>query len=383
MWLQASLQVRFSQALYFPLANKLAAGTEQAMRVLSLMSLFILAAAAATTASASAETNTVTLTAEQVRRLDIKVEPVRPAKVEGLAVLPGTVIPPLNSRIVATAPFAGTVTQVHVLPGQRVSKGDPVATISSRELLDVQSQLSQAEAELQMADAIARRKRLLVEKKFQNPVVAEEAEAQVNKIKAVIEQHKRTLTLHAIVPGQNGEYSIPAAQDGTVVEVNAMPGDTIAAMGAVVTVDTSNKLWVEVQVPASVVELIKPGSAIQIVGGPKGHVVSVGTSLQRLTRSALLYAAIPASSGLLVGQLVTVQLQRPAVPGAVSVPANAVARIAGQSAVFVRNDSGFTIKTVELRGQSADAATIVGDLPPDARVAASGLPQLEQMLQGE
>jgi len=148
-----------------------------------------------------------------------------------------------------------------------------------------------------------------------------------------------------------------------------------------VTVDTSNKLWVEVQVPASVVELIKPGSAIQIVGGPKGHVVSVGTSLQRMTRSALLYAAIP--SGLLVGQLVTVQLQRPAVPGAVSVPANAVARIAGQSAVFVRNDSGFTIKTVELRGQSADAATIVGDLPPDAQVAASGLPQLEQMLQGE
>jgi cobalt-zinc-cadmium efflux system membrane fusion protein len=382
MWLQASVQVRFSQVLHIPLANKFAAA-EQAMRVLSLTSLFILAAAAASTASASAETNTVTLTAEQVRRLDIKVEPVRPAKVEGLAVLPGTVVPPLNSRIVATAPFAGTVTQVYVLPGQRVSKGDPVATISSRELLDVQRQLSQAEAELQMADAIARRKRLLADKNVQHPVVAEEAEAQVNKIKAVIEQHKRTLSLNAIVPGQNGEYSIPAAQDGTVVEVNAMPGDTIAAMGAVVTVDTSNKLWVEVQVPASVVELIKPGSAIQIVGGPKGHVVSVGTSLQRMTRSALLYAAIPTSSGLLVGQLVTVQLQRPAVPGALSVPANAIARIAGQSAVFVRNDSGFTIKTVELRGQSADAATIVGDLPPDAQVAASGLPQLEQMLQGE
>ena len=75
-----------------------------------------------------------------------------------------------------------------MLPGQRVSKGTPVATISSRELLDVQSQLSQAEAELQMAEAIARRKRLLFDKNFQNPVVAEEAEAQVAKIEAVIEQ---------------------------------------------------------------------------------------------------------------------------------------------------------------------------------------------------
>jgi len=353
------------------------------MRVLILTSVLILAAAAASTASASAETNTVTLTAEQVRRLDIKVEPVRPAAVEALAVLPGTVIPPLNSRVVATAPFAGTVTQVQVLPGQRVSKGAPLATISSRDLLDVQSQLSQAEAELQMADAVARRKRLLADKKFQNPIVAEEAEAQVAKIKAVIEQYKRTLSLNGISLRQSGEYSIPATQDGTVVEVNAMPGDTIAAMGAVVTVDTSNELWVEVQVPASVVALVKPGTAIQIIGGPSGRVVSVGTSLQGMTRSALLYAAIPASSGLMAGQLVSIQLERPTVPGALSVPANAVARIAGQSAVFVRNDTGFTIKTVELRGKSTEVATIVGDLPPDAQVAASGLPELEQMLQGE
>jgi len=353
------------------------------MRGLSLANIFILAAIAASTVSASAETKTVALTAEQVRSLDIKVEPVRPAKVEAIAVLPGTIIPPLNSRIVATAPFAGIVTQVHVLPGQRVSKGTPLATISSRELLDVQSQLSQSEAELQMADAIARRKRLLADKKFQNPVVAEEAEAQVNKIKAVIEQHKKTLSLNGILLEQDGEYSIPAAQDGTVAEVNAMPGDMIDAMDAVVTVDTSSELWVEAQVPATLVPRIEPGSVIQVVGGPTGRVVSVGSALQGVTRSALLYAAIPVSSGLMAGQLVSIQLQRPAVPGAVSVPAKAVARIAGKSAVFVRNDTGFTIKTVELRGKSTEAATIVGDLPPNAQVAASGLPQLEQMLQGE
>jgi len=352
------------------------------MRVISLTSILILAAAAFS--PASAEAATVTLTAEQVRRLDIKVEPVRPAEIEALAILPGTVIPPLNARVVATAPFAGTVTQVQVLPGQRVSKGAPVATISSRELLDVQSQLSQAEAELQMADAVARRKRLLADKKFQNPVVAEEAEAQVAKIKAVIEQHKRTLSLHAIsLLGPSGDYSIPAPVDGTIVEVIAMPGDTIESMGAVVTVDTSDALWVEAQVPASLVAVVKPGSAIQIVGGPTGRVVSVGKSLQGMTRSAILYAALPAASRLLAGQLVSIQLQRPAVPGAFSVPTEAIARISGQSAVFVRNDAGFTMKAVELRGKSTDAATIVGDLSPDAQVAVSGLPGLEQMLQGE
>ena len=68
------------------------------MHVLSLTSIFVLAAAYA----ASAKTNTETLTAEQVRRLNVKVEPVRRAEIEALAVRPGTV----NLRIVATAPFA-------------------------------------------------------------------------------------------------------------------------------------------------------------------------------------------------------------------------------------------------------------------------------------
>jgi membrane fusion protein, heavy metal efflux system len=351
------------------------------MRVLPLTCVIIFAAVAA--GAASAETKTVTLSADQVRRLDIKVESVQPAEAETLATLPGTVVPPVNSRIVATAPFSGTLTQVHVLPGQRVSKGEAVATISSRDLLDVQSQLSQAEAELQMADAIARRKRLLVDKRFQNPVVAEEAEAQVAKIKAVIEQYRRTLSLNGISLGADGEYSIPAADDGTVVEVDAMPGEMIEAMGPVVTIDTSDELWVEVQVPARLLPVIEPGSAIQIVGGPKGRVVSIGKSLQGVTRSAILYAAIPSNSGLLAGQLVSVLLQRPTVGGAFSVPSKAVARIDGHSAVFVRNDAGFAMAPVELRGKSIEAATIVGNIPSDAMVAASGLPELEQMLAGE
>jgi len=353
------------------------------MRVLSLTRVLILAAAAVSAAPASADTKTVALTAEQMQSLDIKVEAVRPAEVEAIAVLPATVIPPLNSRIVATAPFAGTVTQVHVLPGEKVDGGTAVATISSRELLDVQAQLAQSQAELQMAEAIAQRKRLLADKNLQSPLLAQEAEAQVAKIKAVIEQHQKTLSLNGLILGQDGEYSISAAKDGTVVEVNAMPGEMIDTMDPVVTVDTSDRLWVEAQIPASLVSQIEPGAAIQVIGGPEGRVVSVGSALQGMTRSALLYAEIPTSSGLVAGQLVSIQLQRPAVTGAVSVPAKAVAQIAGKSAVFVRCDDGFTIQMVELRGRSPEVATIVGDLPPDAEVAASGLPQLEQMLQGD
>lgn len=351
------------------------------MRLKALTGAFLLSVVAAP--ATKVEANDVALTPEQVQRLNIKIEPVRRAENEAAAVLPGTVIPALNARIVATAPFAGTVKQVHVLPGQRVVMGTPLTTISSRELLEAQSQLSQAEAELQMAEAISHRKRVLVDKNLQSPAVAEEAEAQVAKVKAVLEQHKRTLALHAITIGQGGEYILPAPQDGTIVEVSAMPGDKVDAMAAALTLDTSAELWVEVQIPANLVRSIKPGDAIEVIGGPEGRVVSLGGSLKRTTRSASLYASVPADSGLLPGQLVSINLLRATVTGALSVPATAVTRFADKNAVFVRNDGGFTLTPVEVRGQSMKIATIVGELSANAHVAASGIPQLEQMLQGQ
>lgn len=183
--------------------------------------------------------------------------------------------------------------------------------------------------------------------------------------------------------GEGGRYTIPAPDDGTVADIRATPDDTVAAMAAAVSIDTSEEVWVEAQVPAAVVAQIKPGDSVQVLDGPEGRVVSLGGSLDRLTRSATLLASLPANSGLLSGQMVSISIRRPAASGAVAVPSLAVARIDNQHAVFVRNDTGFTLVPVELRGKSHGDATVKGALQADARVAASGLPQLEQMLAGE
>jgi len=325
----------------------------------------------------------VSITSEQVRRLNIKLEPVRSASTETVAVLPGTVVPPLNSRLVAAAPFAGTVTQMHVLPGQHIGKGVPMITVSSRELLEAQSQLAQSEAELQTAEAIARRRRALADKNFQNPTLADEAEAQVAKVRAVLEQHKRATALNGIIAREDGQYTIPAPSDGTVAETRVVPGDKIEAMAATVTIDTSDELWIEIQTPADIIARVKPGDVVQITDGPEGRVVSVGGSLDRITRSAVMFASIPADSRLRPGQMVTVSILRPTVTGALNVPSSAVVKIGNRSAVFVRNELGFTLVAVELRGSSPNYATILGPVTSKAQVATSGLPQLERLLAGE
>jgi RND family efflux transporter MFP subunit len=348
------------------------------------LSVLVASWAAATSAGAAEDvTRNIAVTAQQIERMDIKVAPVRPTSTQAVALLPGTVVPALDARLVAAAPFAGTVVQVHVLPGQNVTKGRPLATISSRELLDAMSQVAQAQAELQMAEATARRKRTLADKSIQSPTLAEEAEAQVAQIKAVLEQHKRALSIGGIAVAEGGRYAITAPADGRIVESAIMPGDKVDAMAAAVTLDTSGELWIEAQVPSDLATRINPGDRIQIVDGPEGKVISIAGALDRMTRSARMLASVPAGSGLMAGQLVTVSVVQEAATGSLAVPDSAVARVKGQHGVFVRNDTGFALVPVKVAGRSLKDATILGDVPGNAQVASSGLPELEQMLGSE
>ncbi|WP_072392660.1 efflux RND transporter periplasmic adaptor subunit [Hyphomicrobium sp. CS1GBMeth3] len=348
---------------------------------------WILAAAVSLPAAVGATSHVwardLALSPTQIERMAIKIEPAVPTAEQIIALMPGTVVPALNARIVAAAPFGGTVTQIHVLPGQRIAKGQALATISSRELLEAASNLAQAEAELQAAEAVARRRRDLAKKNIQSPTMAEEAEAQVGKIQAVIEQHRRTLVLGGISSTDVGNYTINAPEAGRVVEASVLPGDKIETMAPAVTIDTNDELWIEAQLPAHLVSRITPGDRIKVTDGPEGKVVSVGGSLDKLTRSAKLIVSVPLDSGLLPGQMVTLSIIQKAVTGARSVPASAVSRINAVEGVFVRNETGFTLVPVEVAGRSPAAATVVGHFPEGALVAASGLPQLEQMLGAE
>ena len=316
----------------------------------------------------------------QVEQMEIKVQDVRPTNQTTVAILPGTVIPALNARVVSAAPFAGTLVQVHVLPGESVAKGAALATISSRELLDAKSAIAQSEAELQMADATARRKRMLADKNIHSPTLADEAEAQVAKIKAVIQQHTRSLAIGGIIVGDGGNYTLAAPAAGRIVETNAMPGDKLDAMSPAVTIDTSSDLSIELQVPGDLLARIKIGDKVQVTDGPEGKVVSIGATLDKLTRSAKVIVSVPKDSGLLSGQMVSVAILQQAETGAMSVPSSAIVRVNDTTNVFVRSETGFRLMPVTVIGRSTDAVTILGKIAQDARVAASGIPQLEQML---
>jgi cobalt-zinc-cadmium efflux system membrane fusion protein len=315
--------------------------------------------------------------------LDIALTRVKPATKEDVAVLPGTIVPASNARITAAAPFAGTVLKVDALPGQIVRKGEPLITVLSRDLVEAHGNLAQQEAELQRVAAVAGWKRDLADKKILSMSIAEEAEAHVRKSEAAIAAQRRAFSIGDITMGEGGRYTIVAPEDGKIVIASVQPGSQVAAMAPAVTVSTSDDLWIEAQLPADLVQQVRPGDPVQISDTLQGTVLSVGGTLDSVTRSATLLATIPAGSPLIAGQLVSITLKRPAETGSYEIPASSVAWVNNAYAVFARNEGGFALTPVVLKGKSRTSATVTGALTPDQQIAASGLPQLEALVQGE
>ncbi|MGI9403456.1 MAG: efflux RND transporter periplasmic adaptor subunit [Hyphomicrobium sp.] len=325
----------------------------------------------------------IAVTQAQLERLEIKLQTVRPATDEAVALLPATIIPPMNSRIALPAPFSGTVVSVGILPGETVEQGQDLMTITSRELLETISQLRQAEAKLDAAAALADRYRTLVDKKIASPTRATEAEAQREHARAVVEEHRRLISLGNIRTNPDGSYTLVTQRAGRIVQANVGPGASVEAMSPAVVLDTSDELWVEAQLPASTIGKVRPGDGIYLDGGVAGKVLSVGHTLDPKTRSATLIGTIPTSAGLVMGQMVTLSIHREAAVAGLDVPAQSVVWVAGTPSVFVRTGSGFTVLPVNLKGKTQQGATIEADLTPGQKVAVSGLAQLENMIAGE
>jgi len=321
---------------------------------------------------------------EQIQQFEAGAAEVRLSKNSIVATLPATIIPPMNARVAVTAPFAGTVVKMHVLPGQKVSKGDPLVTLASRDLVETLVRLKQAQADLQAAEVIAQRQRDLFQKNLVSAGKVGEAEAQVGKVRALTEETSRLLAMGAIRHHPDGGYDLTAPQDGRVVEWRTTPGAALQAMDAAVLVDTSDQLWLQAQLPGQMVGKVAVGDEVELPDGNGGKVISVGISLDPVTRSATLLAEIPARGDLVTGQATTISIVRPANASEFEIAADAIAWIGQTPIVFVRTAGGFLPVRVAVKGRTADRATVEAEgLRPGQKLATNGLAQLEKLMTEE
>ncbi len=142
---------------------------------------------------ASQSNASIQVDAQTAKRLGIKVEPVKKQRLAVGIKTTGQIETLPNQKVEVTAPIAGTVVELLVKPGDKVSKGQAVAVLSSSELaqLRVESVQKRAEAEPDIQKAQADLKLAKANLERQRQIAAADIEQASTEVKVAQEQYDR------------------------------------------------------------------------------------------------------------------------------------------------------------------------------------------------
>jgi membrane fusion protein, heavy metal efflux system len=226
------------------------------------------------TPAAAAETvdpSLVTVTAEFLPRLNLA--PVGERAVSEMLRVPARIEVDEQRVTRIGAAVTGRVTQVYATLGQRVRRGEVLATLHSTELSASQlaylKALSQAELQqraveraklLYAADVIGAAE--LQKRESEQAQAQAEMEASLGQLSVLGMSEKDTAKL-AASRKVHSQSSITATLDGVVIERKVTPGQVVQPADALFTVADLSHVWLVAEVPEQQAALVKKGEAAQ------------------------------------------------------------------------------------------------------------------------
>ena len=315
------------------------------------------------------------------KQLGIEAQPAETAAEMPLATIPAQIQPPANARVAVAATFPGVVLRTLVVEGDAVRQGQPLAVISSRDVLTMGAERKRAAARMGVARSNAARLGQLSREGIIAAARADEADAALAEAEADFSEKSRILNaVHA--DGTAGTYTLVAPIAGRVTAAAIHAGDPLDGTTAPFVVDAAHRYEVAGQLPGRLVGAVRPGMVAR-VGEVRGQVTAVGTTIDPETRSASLKAAVPAGPGLISGGATSVTILGSAPSGAVSLPVAAVTTLDGKTVVFVEREGGFSVRDVKVAAADRGTVVVLSGLSSGERVAISGVSALKSLALGQ
>lgn len=291
-----------------------------------------------------------------VTAVEVPVVQIRAKAVPTGFELDGVVQPVQQSTLSAQA--SGRVASLLVKAGDRVRAGQLLATIDDREtqtgVQRSQAQVAQAEAELRNARANAERSRELQAMGFVSKAALDTANTQLNAAQAGRDQAAAGSRQSALAQGFT---RVTAPYDGWVLQTLSEAGDLAMPGTPLMTLYAPLPLRAVVQVPASLGDIARSASQVEVQGptgkaGPQWLVPvarSVLPSADPVSQTIEWRLELPTAGagGLVPGQQVRVRFVGGASDRMV-LPASAVVRRGELTAVYVVAGQGFALRAVRL-----------------------------------
>jgi membrane fusion protein, heavy metal efflux system len=328
----------------------------------------------------------VRLTDAQLVTAGITIDTVRSRRMLTTFDLPAQ-IKANETRLAHVVPrVAGVVTEVLKQEGDRVTRGELLAVVNSRELADAKSTYIEAEHHAEFAKITLDREEALWKKKIS--AERDYLEAKKNRDETLLalrvaEQKLAVLglsteTIHKLEdapPETMGRYEIRAPLDGRVIERDVTIGEAITADEDIFTVADLSSVWVEITVYAKDLANVREGQEATIRSTDlgtetTGRVSFVGPLVGQETRAATARIVLPNPQGKWrPGLFVNVQLVRESSVVPMVVAADAIQTFRDWQVVFVRYGDQFEARPLELGRSDGQWVEVLSGLTPGVRYA--------------
>ena len=267
--------------------------------------------------------------------------------------------------------------------GQRVQAGAVLAQLDPQDFKlateAVQAQLASVVTQRDLAAADVRRYRELKEQNFISGIELDRREATLKAAEAQVNQVRAQLTSQA---NQGSYTTLVADQAGTVIAVDAEPGQVVAAGAPVVRLAQDGPRDVVFAVPEDRVGRMRVGSAVDVVqwsSGTRlqGQIREVAAVADPVTRTFQVKVGLGPKDQPPLGSTVTVRPSALSAQGlpVIRVPTSALKRDPQGSAVWVFDPATSSVRSqlVEVQVADGNLAVVSKGLTPGVQVVTAGV----------
>jgi cobalt-zinc-cadmium efflux system membrane fusion protein len=295
------------------------------------------------------------------------------------------VVPPMGDAIVSVSQ-AGLLARLNVAIGEEVVRGQVLATLQSPEFIALQSEFLHALNTNLLAQNEHDRDQQLFEEGIISGRRLQETQTRARIAAAGLNEHRQLLQIsglssaeiHALESRQElqQQLEIRAPFDGVILERLATAGERLDAMSPVYRLADLTELWLEIKVPQELLSAVHPGMKVAVVDSPVPYpavVTTVGKLIDSVTQAVIVRATINSEQhGLSPGQFVAVQIiagnNGPSAGLLWNVPVSAVTKRGDSFFVFVRSETGFDAREVQVVSDDAQRVTLRGPIAAEDRI---------------
>lgn len=337
----------------------------------------------------SQELREISIAAGQLAAMGVQFVAPKASSV-GVFLVSGSVTVPPGKQVTLSAPYMGHVSQMLAGVGDEVRAGTPLGYFTSPQMADARRQYVETASELELAREALRRDQELFDEGIIPEVRLRVTRAKLANIEAGFKARQAEMKASGLTFQESKTYDsgfgtgvIKSPIAGVVLEAYTTVGQRVDAGTQLFKIADVSNFLIEVSTSADKAKQIGVGDEVFIAQkNAQGKVIGVGKSVDA-SQSSKIRITVTQPGNMHVGDLVSMAIHTKNLikDNGWLVPSRALTTLKGKSVIFVSSAKGVAIVPVEVLSGDEEMSLVQGVIPPNAKVALTGVASLKALSQ--